>query len=78
MPKAFHRTHAKPQLLWTFRKMAQAQNYQHLAECPDGFTSPFGDFRPVGSVLKPNQNSLNFIEELYKEFLLYLNRNDST
>ncbi|MBC2594782.1 family 20 glycosylhydrolase [Ruficoccus amylovorans] len=43
--------------------------YRHLAECPDGFTSPFGDFRPYGATLKPNADSLAFLDELYTQLL---------
>lgn len=43
--------------------------YRHLAECPDGFTSPFGDFREYGSTLRPNAESLAFIEGLYDQLL---------
>lgn len=52
-----------------FERWLKHSDYQHLAESPKGFTSPFGDFRPVGSVLKPNQKSLNFIDSLYREYL---------
>jgi hypothetical protein len=52
-----------------FERWLKHKDYQYLAESPNGFTSPFGDFRSVGSVLKPNQQSLTFIDELYREFL---------
>jgi len=52
-----------------FERWLKHKPYQHLAECPTGFTSPFGDFRPVGSVLKPNAKSLAFIDALYHEYL---------
>ncbi len=43
--------------------------YRHLAECPDGFTSPFGDFRKYGATLKPNGDSLAFLDGLYAQLL---------
>ena len=43
--------------------------YRHLAECPDGFTSPFGDFRQFGATLKPNAESLEFLDGLYDQLL---------
>jgi hypothetical protein len=43
--------------------------YQHLAECPQGFTDGWGNFRSTGAVLKPNRASINFITELYDEYL---------
>lgn len=43
--------------------------YQELAECPDGFTHPVTGRRPHGTVLRPNEQSLQFINELYDELL---------
>lgn len=43
--------------------------YHHLAECPDGFIHPLSGRKPTGSVLKPNDKSLAFLEELYTELL---------
>ena len=43
--------------------------YQYLAECPQGFTDGWGNFRSTGAVLKPNRASINFITELYDEYL---------
>lgn len=44
--------------------------YRNLAESPDGFTrEEYGDTFSVGSTLKPNQDSLDFLTELYQEFL---------
>ena len=43
--------------------------YKHMAECPDGFVTPWGSKSDCGSVLKPNQNSLNFLDSLYEEML---------
>ncbi len=44
--------------------------YQHLAEAPDGFTTPWGDFSPVSSTLCPGDpRSLRFIAGLYDELL---------
>lgn len=48
--------------------------YQHLAEQPDGFIHPLtGDKVPWGSTLKPNEDSLAFINELYDELLPHFN-----
>ena len=44
--------------------------YKHLAECPDGFKreNPY-ILRDHGTTLKPNQESLDFINSLYTEYL---------
>ena len=44
--------------------------YKHLAECPDGFVreEPYMK-RDHGTTLKPNQQSLDFIDSLYAEYL---------
>jgi hexosaminidase len=44
--------------------------YKHLAECPDGFVreEPYIK-RDHGTTLKPNQDSLDFIDSLYAEYL---------
>ena len=46
----------------------ELREYRHMAECPDGFESQWGGRRP-GGVLKPNQESLDFVASLYSEFL---------
>jgi|TARA_B110000037_G_scaffold146860_1_gene165789 hypothetical protein len=43
--------------------------YHHLAECPDGFIHPLSGRKPYGSVLKPNDESLSFLDGLYTELL---------
>lgn len=44
--------------------------YRHLAECPDGFIHPGdGKRRTAGSVLLPCQESLDFVDSLYRELL---------
>lgn len=44
--------------------------YKHLAECPEGFKHPIsGEWRAQGSVLKPDLQSLNFLDGLYAELL---------
>ena len=43
--------------------------YHYLAESPDGFVDPWGNRRPYGSVLRPNEDSLAFLDGLYREFL---------
>ena len=44
--------------------------YKHMAECPDGFVreEPYIK-RDHGTTLKPNQESLDFIDYLYAEYL---------
>ncbi len=44
--------------------------YKHMAECPDGFVrqEPYIK-RDHGTTLKPNQQSLDFIDSLYAEYL---------
>ena len=44
--------------------------YKHLAECPDGFRreNPY-IVRDHGTTLKPNQESLDFVDSLYSEYL---------
>ena len=44
--------------------------YKHMAECPDGFVreEPYIK-RDHGTTLKPNQESLDFIDSLYVEYL---------
>jgi len=44
--------------------------YRHLAECPEGFRHPIsGEWRPQGSVIKPDAGSLEFLDGLYSELL---------
>ena len=44
--------------------------YKHLAECPDGFTWPWGVFNPEPFSLAPEHpGSFKLIEELYEELL---------
>ena len=43
--------------------------YRHLAECPDGFETPEGQKSPHGSTLKPNEDSLRLLDQLYSEYL---------
>ena len=53
-----------------FERWLRHKNYKHLAECPDGFRreNPFM-VRDHGTTLKPNQESLAFIDKLYEEYL---------
>lgn len=53
-----------------FERWLRHKPYKQLAECPEGFRrdDPFM-VRDHGSVLKPNQNSLDFIDSLYDEYL---------
>lgn len=44
--------------------------YRHLAECPDGFTYPWGSRSPCGTTLDPdNPASIALVSELYDELL---------
>ena len=43
--------------------------YRDYAESPDGFTTPWGDRRAVGSVLKPDAASLRLVTGLLDELL---------
>ncbi len=43
--------------------------YLPLAECPEGFTSPWGEFRPPGTLNPRDPRSLELIAGLYEELL---------
>jgi len=53
-----------------FERWLMHEPYKHLAECPDGFRreNPY-IVRDHGSTLKPNQESLDFVDSLYSEYL---------
>ena len=53
-----------------FERWLRHEPYMKYAECPNGFqrNEPFM-VRDHGSVLKPNQQSLDFIDSLYAEYL---------
>jgi len=44
-------------------------DYRELAECPDGFEHPITGPRDHGTVLRPTEASLQFVNELYDELL---------
>ncbi len=52
-----------------FERWLRHPEYKHLAECPDGFSYPWGGSTTHGSVLKPNAATLALLESLYDEFL---------
>ncbi len=52
-----------------FERWLRHPEYRHLAECPDGFEYSWGGRSRYGSVLKPNRNSLRFLDSLYAEML---------
>jgi hexosaminidase len=52
-----------------FERWLRHPEYKHLAELPDGAESPWGRRWPYGSMLKPNEESLEFLDSLYDEFL---------
>lgn len=48
----------------------QHEEYKYLAESPDGFYDPWGEFRPVSSTLSPAEDAaIAFLRELYDELL---------
>ena len=53
-----------------FERWLQHPEYHYLAECPNGFKReiPFM-VKDHGTTLKPNQESLHFIDNLYEEYL---------
>ena len=53
-----------------FERWLRHEPYKSLAECPDGFRreEPFME-RDHGSTLKPNEESLAFVDSLYAEYL---------
>ncbi|WP_309383596.1 beta-N-acetylhexosaminidase [Cerasicoccus frondis] len=58
-----------------FERWLQHEEYQNLAECPDGFTHPLTGPRPYGGTLRPNEESLSFLNELYSELLPHFSSN---
>ncbi|WP_269540297.1 beta-N-acetylhexosaminidase [Cerasicoccus fimbriatus] len=52
-----------------FERWLKHEEYQELAECPDGFTHPITGPRSHGTTLRPNEESLSFLNELYDELL---------
>jgi len=52
-----------------FERWLKFPEYKHLAECPDGFDCPPDYHFDSGSVLSPSQESIRFLDNLYKEFL---------
>lgn len=52
-----------------FERWLKHPEYKHLAECPDGYTRSSGIRSECGSTLKPNSDSLKFLNGLYAEFL---------
>lgn len=52
-----------------FERWLKHEAYANYAESPDGFQSPWGGFRPVGSVLKPDDASFDLVSGLLDELL---------
>jgi hexosaminidase len=52
-----------------FERWLRHPEYKHLAESPDGFEYPWGGSSPYGSTLKPDEESLAFLDSLYHEYL---------
>lgn len=44
-------------------------SYKRFAECPEGFTAPWGTRFDSGSILKPDKASLELLDGLYSELL---------
>jgi hexosaminidase len=53
-----------------FERWLMHEPYKHMAECPSGFRreNPY-IVRDHGTTLKPNQESLDFVDSLYSEYL---------
>lgn len=53
-----------------FERWLKHPEYQHYAECPDGFIHPIsGQRKEVGSTLCPTDASLDLIRDLYRQLL---------
>jgi len=52
-----------------FERWLKHPEYQHLAECPRGFTHPIKGKMPHGTTLRPNDASLKFLNKLWAEYL---------
>lgn len=52
-----------------FERWIRHPAYRRYAECPDGFTTPWGEHRSIGSVLKPDAASLRLVTGLLDELL---------
>ncbi len=52
-----------------FGRFLKHQEYAHLAECPEGYTNPWGAVSDHGDTLQPGQNSLTLLRSLYEELL---------
>jgi hexosaminidase len=52
-----------------FERWLKHPEYQHLAECPEGFEHPIKGKVPHGTTLRPNAASLKFLDKLWGEYL---------
>ena len=52
-----------------FERWLKYHEYKHFAECPDGFTTPWGHKPSSGSTLKPDAKSLELVGSLFEEYL---------
>ncbi|MGA0332554.1 MAG: beta-N-acetylhexosaminidase [Kiritimatiellia bacterium] len=52
-----------------FERWIRHPSYRKFAESPDGFVTPWGEKRKVGSVLKPDWDSLELVTGLLDELL---------
>jgi hypothetical protein len=52
-----------------FERWLKHPEYHHLAECPKGFTHPIKGQVPHGTTLRPDAQTLQFLNKLWKEYL---------
>ena len=52
-----------------FERWLKHPDYHHLAECPRGFSHPIKGDVPHGTTLRPHEDSLKFLNKLWKEYL---------
>lgn len=52
-----------------FERWLKHPEFKHMAECPDGYTRGDGSIAAAGTTLKPDQETLDFLDVLYREFL---------
>jgi len=52
-----------------FERWLKHPDYHHLAESPRGFTHPIKGKVPHGTTLRPHEDSLKFLNKLWKEYL---------
>jgi hypothetical protein len=58
-----------------FERWIKHPSYRQFAEAPDGFTTPWGTRRDVGSVLQPDDASFDLVSGLLNELLPHFSSN---